>query len=54
MFVLLKAYHYTTKTTILKKKKLYEPYDCRLQIILRDLQPKEVNHNIDTVLTMKR
>ena len=25
-----------------------------LQIVLRDLEPKEENHDIDTVLTMKR
>lgn len=27
-FVLLKAYHYTTKTTLLREKNYYEPFDC--------------------------
>lgn len=25
-----------------------------VQVVLRDLKPKEENHSIDTVLTMKR
>lgn len=27
---------------------------CNVQIILRDLQPREENHDIDAVVTMKR